>query len=69
MLGLADQPERSCAAVDAIASARLAEVEERIARLEALRDELRRMIAACSGGRIADCRIIEALGLDGGRGG
>jgi len=62
LLGLADEPARSCEAVDAIARARLAEVERRIEALEGLRGELVRMIGECRGGRVADCRIIEALG-------
>lgn len=62
LLDLADQPGRSCEAVDGIARARLAEVERRIEALEALRGELERMIAECAGGRIAECRIIDTLG-------
>ena len=61
LLSLSDRPEQSCAAVDAIARAQLAQVEQRIARLQALGEEFERMIAQCSGGRIADCRVIEVL--------
>ena len=61
LLGLSDRPEQSCAAVDAIARAQLAEVEQRIDRLRALQRELQRMVAECSGGRIAECRVIEVL--------
>jgi len=64
LLGLVDDPDRPCEAADAIARAQLAEVEARIARLEALRSELERMIADCAGGRIAECRVIEALSGD-----
>ncbi|SEK95403.1 hypothetical protein SAMN05444413_104260, partial [Roseivivax marinus] len=39
----------------------LREVEARIARLEALRIELQRMIGECSADRVADCRILEVL--------
>jgi DNA-binding transcriptional MerR regulator len=62
LLSLADDPDQPCATADAIARAQLAEVENRLARLAALRLELERMVAQCAGGRIADCRIIEALG-------
>jgi len=62
LLSLSDQPDRSCDAADAIARAQLAEVEDRIARLTALKSELERMVAQCAGGRIADCRVIEVLG-------
>jgi DNA-binding transcriptional MerR regulator len=61
LMSLADRPEQSCEAVDAIARAQLSEVELRIARLQALQRELERMIRQCRGGRIAHCRIIEAL--------
>ena len=62
LLDLSDDSSRSCAAVDELASAHLAEVERRIAELKALRDELARMLDACQQGEIGDCRIIEALG-------
>ena len=62
LLSLADDPDQPCAAADAIARAQLAEVDNRLARLAALRSELERMVAQCAGGRIAECRIIEALG-------
>ena len=61
LLDLSDSPERSCAQVDAVAQKQLREVEARIARLEALRDELQRMIGECSADRVADCRILEVL--------
>jgi hypothetical protein len=35
--------------------------EEAQAAGVALRDELQRMIAACSRGRVAECRVIEVL--------
>ncbi|WP_306131186.1 MerR family transcriptional regulator [Roseivivax marinus] len=61
LLDLSDSPERSCAQVDAVAQKQLREVEARIARLEALRIELQRMIGECSADRVADCRILEVL--------
>lgn len=64
LLALQDDPNQSCAAADAIAKARLAEVDRRIAGLTALRTELRRMIAECACGRVADCRVIETLADD-----
>ncbi|WP_306119424.1 MULTISPECIES: helix-turn-helix domain-containing protein [unclassified Roseitalea] len=62
LLSLADTPEASCRAVDDIARTQLGEVERRIRRLTALKGELERMIAQCSGGTVSDCRVIEALG-------
>ena len=61
LLDLSDSPDKSCAEADEIARARLAEVESRIARLEALKTELTRMIAQCAHGTAADCRVIEVL--------
>lgn len=61
LLRLKDRPEHSCAAADGIARRHLDAVNDRIERLLALRRELERMIAACAGGVISDCRIIEAL--------
>lgn len=61
LLSLADDPNQSCEAADAIASAQLTQVGERIARLRALQRELERMVVQCRGGRIADCKVIEVL--------
>jgi len=61
LLTIQDDPDQSCEAVDAIARARLREVERRVASLLKLKGELQRMIADCSRGRVAECRIIEVL--------
>jgi len=61
LLELSDQPDRPCEEVDAIARAHLDSVESKIASLQVLQDELRRMINHCSGGDVSDCRIIEVL--------
>ena len=61
LLDLTDKPGRSCEEADEIARRQLVRVEQRIRRLEALRAELRRMIQDCSGGRVAECRVIEVL--------
>jgi DNA-binding transcriptional MerR regulator len=60
-LELADRPEQSCDRADEIARRQLEAVERRIVRLEALRGELTRMIAACDAGPVAECRVIETL--------
>ncbi|MEQ8312205.1 MAG: helix-turn-helix domain-containing protein [Sphingopyxis sp.] len=62
LLDLSDDPERDCAEADRIASRHLAQVEEKIAQLALLRDELSRIVGRCRGGVAADCRVIEALG-------
>jgi Cu(I)-responsive transcriptional regulator len=61
LLDLGDHPDRPCEEADAIARRQLKQVERRIARLEALRTELQRMVRECSGGRTADCRVLEVL--------
>jgi len=66
LLAMAADPQRGCGEAHAITRAHLADVEDRIARLEALRLELRSLLA-CANGTVADCRIIEALADDGAR--
>jgi Cu(I)-responsive transcriptional regulator len=61
LLSLADQRNRSCAGVDAIARQHLAEVEQKITHLKAMRRQLSTILDQCGRGVIADCRIIEAL--------
>lgn len=61
LLTMSDRPDMSCQEVDAIATHHLEEVESRLQRLEALRDELRRMVGQCAGGKVESCRIIEVL--------
>jgi DNA-binding transcriptional MerR regulator len=62
LLDLSDHPSRDCGEADRIATAHLAQVEDKIAQLTALRDELASIIGRCRGGLAADCRVIEALG-------
>jgi Cu(I)-responsive transcriptional regulator len=61
LLDLADDPAKSCAEVDRIAQRQLREVERRIARLEALRAELGRMLEQCRRDTVAECRVLEVL--------
>lgn len=61
LLELSDHPQHSCSDVDSIAQRQLKQVEQRLKRLQALQKELKRMIAECSGKRIAECRVLEVL--------
>ena len=61
LLVLQDHPQQSCASADAIAKARLAEADQRIASLTALKAELERMVDGCSHGHVGTCRVIEIL--------
>jgi len=61
VLGLAASEDR-CASIDALAAEQLDAVRERIRRLQALEQELERMVAQCGGGPVSRCRVLEVLG-------
>ena len=62
LLRLASEQDQNCSEVDRLTVEHLAEIERKIADLERLADELRRLSTCCKGNQpIADCRIIEAL--------
>jgi len=61
LLALAKHPERPCAKAATIARHNLEQVERRMMMLRSLRSELKRMIEQCSGGRVANCRVLEVL--------
>lgn len=61
MLRLSGHKEAPCADLDALVGARLAEVDERIARLNRLRGELAAMLESRCHGTVADCRVVEVL--------
>jgi len=61
LLTLADDNDDPCDAVDQVASAHLLAVEQKIADLTALRDELSLMLQCCGDGTVGDCKIISAL--------
>jgi DNA-binding transcriptional MerR regulator len=61
LLTLQDDPHQPCSTADAIARARLAEVQQRIDSLTALKAELGLMIESCNHGKVGNCRVIEVL--------
>lgn len=61
LLALAAHPDAPCEAADAIAATHLTEIDEKIGKLQAMREELARMVEACAGGLIAQCRVIDVL--------
>jgi len=61
-MGLAQNPDQDCGAASAIAAQHLKDVEERLAQLAVLRDELAMLSQSCTKARMADCRIMKAIG-------
>jgi DNA-binding transcriptional MerR regulator len=61
LLDLSDNPDHICNDANVLARDQLASVEAKIGQLQALRDELARMVATGCSGPVAECRVIEAL--------
>lgn len=55
------RPEAPCEDVIRIAKGHIDAVQIRIVRLQVLKSELDRILRRCTGAKMADCRIIEAL--------
>jgi DNA-binding transcriptional MerR regulator len=64
LLNLAGHRESPCAEIDQIAARHLAVIEGKIATLKRLRRELHDTLAACAGGLVAECRVVQALSPD-----
>ncbi|MGU3541390.1 MerR family transcriptional regulator [Methylobacterium sp. A52T] len=61
LLDLSAHPERPCDEADAVARKHLSDIDDRLARLNGLRQEVQAMLDQCSGGPVRECRIIEVL--------
>lgn len=61
LIEMQHHPAQSCEQADAIASAQLTAIEDRIMRLTALKEELERMLESCRPGQVNSCRVIETL--------
>lgn len=61
LLKLSGHPDAPCDEANAIAAKNLKAIDDKIARLQAMREELARMVEACPGGPIAKCRVIDVL--------
>jgi DNA-binding transcriptional MerR regulator len=61
LLILSEHPAMSCDAAEEIAHHHLRQIDGKIARLRRIRSELKRMIEACGGRCVADCRILESI--------
>ena len=64
LLELYDDQDRASADVKRIASAHLAEIEQKLVELTAMGDTLRHLIHACSGDNRPDCPILNDLAGD-----
>lgn len=61
LLSLYEDKNRSSEAVKALTMQKIAEIEDRLAELTALRDQLAHLAATCQGDHRPDCPILEAL--------
>jgi DNA-binding transcriptional MerR regulator len=61
LLELAAHGERPCEEVDKLVARHLRATERKIEALTRLRRELRHTLNSCKGGRIAECRVVQAL--------
>lgn len=61
LIAFGEQREFECSSVDDLVEAHIAEIGRKIRDLQALQSELERMTGSCPGGRVADCRVLEAL--------
>lgn len=61
LIDLSSDRDRSCTEVDVIATEHLAEIEDRLQSLVAMRDALSDVIDQCRRTTILECRVIDAL--------
>lgn len=61
LIELAGQRDHECRPVDEVVRGHVADIARKIEDLQSLQSELARMIAGCPGGRVAECRVLEAL--------
>jgi DNA-binding transcriptional MerR regulator len=65
LVDLIDHPQRPCLEARDVAAARLAEVREKIAELQALESSLGAFVESCettcAGGAVVDCTLLEDL--------
>lgn len=61
LLTFSDQRDADCCEVMAMTAEHLHAVEQKIADLVVLKEQLANMLASCKGGTVANCRIIDTL--------
>ncbi|QPS14705.1 MerR family transcriptional regulator [Sphingomonas paucimobilis] len=62
LIGLSENPDQDCGAASAIATQHLKDVDAKLGQLAMLRDELAALSQSCTRARMADCRIMKAIG-------
>jgi len=61
LLKLAEQREEPCSKVARVATHHLEAVQAKLSNLKRLERALKSLIKSCTGGPVAECRILEAL--------
>lgn len=61
LLELSDHREEDCGTVIKLAQEHLADIEQKINDLIALKQRLSTLVSSCHGGKVANCRILDAL--------
>ncbi|WP_062351973.1 helix-turn-helix domain-containing protein [Pseudoxanthomonas mexicana] len=61
LMQLSEQHDHDCCTVDDLTRGHIVAIEQKVADLHALKQELQSLLSACQGGRVAQCRILEAL--------
>jgi Cu(I)-responsive transcriptional regulator len=61
LMAFSSHGQSDCSTVDNVVKSHVEDIEGKIRDLQALRNELTRMIGSCPGGSIAECRILDAL--------
>lgn len=65
LLELADRQEEDCGTVMHLAQEHLADIEQKIRDLTTLKARLSTLALSCKGGKVADCKILDALSPSG----
>lgn len=61
LISLEKQPDDDCASAATIAGRHLEDIKAKLTRLDALRKELEQVVRRCTGGRMAECGILDAI--------
>jgi Cu(I)-responsive transcriptional regulator len=61
LLDLSDQKDQDCALVIRLTQEHLVDIEKKINDLAMLKERLSMLASLCNGGRVVECRILDAL--------